>query len=124
MGATSSVNNVRAQEGVRRDTKSRVLSVDDMFHDTFGDYVIDSNSLRLSDIDSATPEQRIVPKTDSERTLIQNGLKGNFIFDSLSQQQLDRIIDVFRPVKCAAGETIIQQGASGGLDHMYVNRYI
>lgn len=129
MGATASLvreQSIGSQSRQRARTVSddhhsrgRAISMDDINHETFGDYVIDSHSLRFTTIDSnISAEQRIVPKSDTVRLLIQNGLKGNFIFDSLSQQQLDRLIDVFTVVKCQAGDTIIEQGASGGSDHM------
>jgi len=89
---------------------------------TFGNYVIDTSSLRFSQVEMNTPNTgataKRFAKSDAVRDLIANTLRGNFIFESLTKHELENLIDVFSPISCVEGDEIIKQGAMG--DFMYV----
>jgi hypothetical protein len=84
---------------------------------TFGNYVIDTSTLRFSTTEVTSPERtgptKRFAKSDAVRELISSALKGNFIFESLTRHELENLIDVFSPISCVAGDEIIKQGAVG-----------
>jgi hypothetical protein len=47
------------------------------------------------------------------REAIRAALKKNFIFQALAPSDVEKLVDVFSPQACAAGENIIEQGAQG-----------
>lgn len=85
----------------------------------FGNYVIDTSSLRFSTTEITTPDDteesapKRYAKSDAVRELISVALKGNFIFESLTRHELENLIDVFSPISCVGGDEIIKQGAVG-----------
>lgn len=92
----------------------------------FGNYVIDTSSLRFSTTEITTNDRdvskgQLFAKSDTVRELISVALKGNFIFESLTRHELENLIDVFSPISCVEGDQIIKQGAVG--DFMYVICY-
>ena len=60
----------------------------------------------------------VVAKTDAEIARIQQALKGNFLFASLSDVQTKMIYDVMKRKRVKAGEAVIRQGDPG--DEFYV----
>ena len=81
----------------------------------FGNYVIDTHSLRLSkggNYKDAPPAQKY-EKPETVRKIIRASLEKNFIFQALSKSDIESLIDVFKPVSCASGEAIIEQGTKG-----------
>jgi hypothetical protein len=77
-----------------------------------GNDVIDGSS-SLIDISENDVVKTKVPKTDKLRKLISAALKQQILFESLSSQQIDDIVDVFAPMSCSAGEIIINHGVTG-----------
>jgi hypothetical protein len=63
--------------------------------------------------EDATIQKTKVPKSDEIRMLIASAITQNILFESLTNQQIDDVIDVFAPVKCNLGDIIINQGQSG-----------
>jgi cAMP-dependent protein kinase regulator len=59
-------------------------------------------------------------KAQEEANFIQTALKKNFVFTSLSEQQLKTILYAFERVKFSSGKEIIKQGEEG--DYFYVIR--
>jgi cAMP-dependent protein kinase regulator len=59
----------------------------------------------------------VFEKNASDRALVREAMKRNFVFDTLDPLVLDRLADAMELVEFAAGETIIQQGDKG--DYFY-----
>ena len=80
----------------------------------FGNYVIDTHSLmsKGDNYNDAPPAQKY-EKPETVRKIIRASLEKNFIFQALSKSDIESLIDVFKPVSCASGETIIEQGTQG-----------
>jgi len=47
------------------------------------------------------------------REVIRAALKKNFIFQALAPSDVEKLVDVFSPLSCAAGDNVIVQGAPG-----------
>mmetsp|Transcript_39650 Transcript_39650/g.51123 ORF Transcript_39650/g.51123 Transcript_39650/m.51123 type:complete len:116 (+) Transcript_39650:73-420(+) len=94
--------------------RARLISIEDVFAPTFGDYEIDTIPLAAQKLSSRQP----IAKNDKVRALIGSTFKRNFLFSSLSDHQLENLIDICRPIKCLKGEKIIQEGLLH--DFMYV----
>jgi len=58
------------------------------------------------------------PKTDEQRTRLQERVKSQLLFRTLDQDQLIEVIDAMFEHKVKAGETVIRQGDDG--DYFYV----
>ncbi len=55
----------------------------------------------------------VFPKSNEARNIIRSALLKSFIFQTLAPAELERLIDVFSPVSCDAGDHIIDQGGLG-----------
>lgn len=67
----------------------------------------DSSLIETSELDIETTK---IPKSLNIRKLISGAIKQNILFVSLSDEQIDELIDVFSPMKCSSGEIIIDIG--------------
>ena len=57
----------------------------------------------------------VYSKPESSRTFLRNALTVHYLFESLGESDMERIIDCVRPMHQAAGDFIIKQGDLGDL---------
>jgi len=81
----------------------------------FRDYVIDTSSLRMQGGEGKLeqPDEVVFKKPENVRKIIRTSLEKNFIFQALSKTDIEKLIDVFKPVSCALNEAIIEEGSQG-----------
>eukprot|EP00474_Spongospora_subterranea_P009355 CRZ09813.1 hypothetical protein [Spongospora subterranea] len=65
-----------------------------------------------------TASQTVIPKTREQIERIQDSVKGNILFSSLSADQIQLIVDSLQEKHYSAGESIIEQGEQG--DYFYI----
>ena len=54
-----------------------------------------------------------IPKSAEVRNLIYEAIQSNVLFENCSRQELEEILDIFQPVRCAKGDAVITQGENG-----------
>jgi hypothetical protein len=84
---------------------------------TFDNDALDVFSQNENEEELAIKRDRI-PKSENIRNLIHSALTQKIVFESLTNHQIEDVIDVFAPLYCTAGDMVIDQGQSG--DYMYV----
>jgi hypothetical protein len=96
-------------------SSSRTTSQESDFNSraTFINVIDASSSGSMRGLSMDESKLKGVPKSPEIKNLINAALKGKFMFASLNSAQLVKLIDVFSPVVCKAGEKIIEQGGVG-----------
>lgn len=63
----------------------------------------------------ATRELTTYEKPESSKSFLRNALTAHYLFESLADEDMDRIISCMRPLTASSGEVIIRQGDMGDL---------